>query len=1027
VNQYIKPNIQFSRIKLKSNDTGATFSIPTVPIEISEEQFLVRGSFSTTDLLDCEMGVDKLNKDLYIRIDDEIRIFNTGVNNNYTGGNGITIGSASTIDLGGTLNQPTILLGNSQTFDLGTTASQLSFFRVNAIQSYEEYKFAGEGLEVTQNPGTFLTDIDYSTSSGYRSFIEQSPGVISTVVSLGLTQTQITQSSTQINILTRTNGGPDTGFAFNSAADSFDFSDNRLTPRGLEYQDDYSANFSVRSLIDKGYLDSVVSGLSFDLINDTTPQLGGNLDLNNFNITGTGSIDIEGNVIADLFQLKGGVGTQGEMTWNTDEETIQLVMDGVIQHIGQDTYIHARNNTASTILKGTPVMATGTLGASGRITIAPMIADGSVESRFYIGISAEDITAATDGQVMSFGKIRQIDLTNFNDGDVLWLDPTIAGGLTSSIPTAPNLKITTAFVIHAASNGTLFVRTEQGTDLHNDQRVEVSGLTAGQFLGWDDINQRWENKTPSGSSLYTADGTIGSGRVATLTDTLSFTGGRVEFNTTTDGVLLPRLTTAQMNAIASPTTNTILYNTDLNGLYRYTGSVWTPLVGPYGGKRYTLIKSNGIQQYYDTLNQVRLNWADGDVLHQFADETDITYVNVSAGIMFAIPSISWNGNGFKTKVNTINVNGGHAFNIASTKTVYFNGVNLSSEGNNITGTLVVAGTLYNSKDTTFRIFIQPSRASSYCVSVTGTMYGGNIVPEGVQSADMPRGLAGAGFYYNVNTSGFNAGIATNFIDGTTTYSCASNIRGSFCNYGSTSIGGGISFDKCTILSSVNNNGGNFSTFTARDCTIIHTPAVNTNTFYNIPVLNLINCTFISTGRLASTFGGASLIDGGYYSFGAQTELIAMNYASVVNIRNCTIEATNANASTDCLMFTNANATNIKINNVTFINPNGRSDIRVAPSNNVEWKNCRFSKGSAHISVSSGTIADAYNNNPARLLDPKGYLNNSGNGNWFIYVPMTTAERDALTSVSIGFQIHNTTTNFLQVYNGSTWKDLLDLT
>lgn len=502
-------NTQYSRLKNKILFDPS--QEPTIPVigtafqPITEEDYLVLGQFLDTDLLNGEIAINTASDRVWVRSDDSIiELSVSGSASSLTGGNGITIGSASRIDLGGTLDQPTILLGNSQTFDLGTTASQLSFFRVNAIQSYEEYKFAGEGLTITQNPGTFLTDLDYSTSSGYRSFIQQSPAVISSVASLGLTESQITQSSTQINILTITNGVA-SGFAFNSAVDSFNFTDNRLTPRGLEYQDDYSTNFSVRSLIDKGYLDSVVSGLSFDLINDTTPQLGGNLDLNNFNIGGTGSIDIDGNVIANMIQVKGGVGTQGEMTWNTDEETIQLVMDGVTQHIGQDTYIHARNNTASTILKGTPVMATGTLGASGRITIAPMIADGSVESRFYIGIAAEDITAGTDGQVMSFGKIRQIDLTNYNDGDVLWLDSVIVGGLTNSVPEAPNLKIATAFVINATTNGSLFVRAEQGSDLHSDQRVQVSGLTSGNILTYNGTNNRWENSQPIDTNFANTD------------------------------------------------------------------------------------------------------------------------------------------------------------------------------------------------------------------------------------------------------------------------------------------------------------------------------------------------------------------------------------------------------------------------------------------------------------------------------------------------------------------------------------------
>lgn len=319
-----------------------------------------------------------------------------------------------------------------------------------------------------------------------------------------------------------------------------------------------------------------------NLVEDTTPQLGGNLDLNGNDINGTGNVDITGNVIADIVQLRGGVGAQGEMSWNTDEETVQLVMDGTTLHIGQDTFVHARNNTASIITKGTAVYATGTLGASGRITVAPMIADGTIAGRYFIGLAAEDIAIGADGQVMTFGKIRQINTTAYNDGDVLWLSPTVAGQLTATEPTAPNLKIATAFVIHAATNGTLMVRAEQGNDLHSDQRVQVSGLTNNDVLTWNNANQRWQNAQPTSTNIYTNNGTIGSNRVATLTDTLSFSGGRVSFDTTTNGILLPRLTTVQMNGISSPATNLLVYNTDLNGLYRYNGSAWVALAVGYG-------------------------------------------------------------------------------------------------------------------------------------------------------------------------------------------------------------------------------------------------------------------------------------------------------------------------------------------------------------------------------------------------------------------------------------------------------------
>lgn len=453
----------------------------------------------------------------------------------------------------------------------------------------------------------------------------------------------------------------------------------------------------------------------------------------------------------------------------------------------------------------------------------------------------------------------------------------------------------------------------------------------------------------------------------------------------------------------------------------------------YGGTRYTLIKSNGTQEYYTTLSQVRLNWVDGDVLHQFADETSITFVNNGSSIMFDIPSITWVGNGFKTKVLSVTANS-FAFNVGSTKTAYFLGVNLNSQGVNTATTCRIQGVGYLDYASNVSMQVENTRNSSFAfsVSVTGTSYGGNVIPEGnaISATNPPNGIGGAGTIIGLNTSGFQLGSVTNFYNGRTTYPCATNFRSCYCDFGDLQIGGSKVFDFCEIRSTRNNNGSNFATFTARNCNIIHTPSANTHTFYNIPNIILINCNFITGGYLCASFGGTSgsnRIIGGYMAFANQTNFAANNYAGLVEIRDCTIEATNAGASTDILVFTNANSTNVKINNVTFINASGRSDIRVAAANNVEWKNCRFSKGSAHISVSSGTVATAYTNNPARLTDPKGFLNNTGNGNWFMYVPMTTAERDALTSVSANFTIHNTTTNFLQVYNGSTWKDLLDLT
>jgi hypothetical protein len=59
---------QYSRISHHTNTTGITFSIP-----LSED--FTNGSWDTSNLTLSEIGVDELNKDVYIRIGDVIKKF----------------------------------------------------------------------------------------------------------------------------------------------------------------------------------------------------------------------------------------------------------------------------------------------------------------------------------------------------------------------------------------------------------------------------------------------------------------------------------------------------------------------------------------------------------------------------------------------------------------------------------------------------------------------------------------------------------------------------------------------------------------------------------------------------------------------------------------------------------------------------------------------------------------------------------------------------------------------------------------
>ena len=168
--------------------------------------------------------------------------------------------------------------------------------------------------------------------------------------------------------------------------------------------------------------------------------------------------DATNDPIYDTVQLSGGTGTQGTMSWNPDEETIDIIQNGAVLQVGQELQYNVRNDSGSLITDGTPVMATGTIGASGRITIAPF--DPSVDPKFFIGIVTHDIPNGEDGKVTEFGKIRGINTTAWEEDDILYLDPTIIGVLTNVEPTGTQLHIPVAIVISKASNGTIFVRVQ---------------------------------------------------------------------------------------------------------------------------------------------------------------------------------------------------------------------------------------------------------------------------------------------------------------------------------------------------------------------------------------------------------------------------------------------------------------------------------------------------------------------------------------------------------------------------------------
>ena len=199
----------------------------------------------------------------------------------------------------------------------------------------------------------------------------------------------------------------------------------------------------------------------------------------------------------------------GTVAWDGGTTLGIQMTASVLQPVGEAQYFYIKAD--STITKGQLIMFTGAVGASGVIKGAP--ATGLTDGQYLMGIAAENIAANGFGLVTSFGHVRGWNTTGtpvgevWADGDILYYNPTIAGGLTKTQPTAPNVKATIAVVVNAApaGSGDVFVRVSTGSVLGGtDSNVQFSALANGDIIQYDSALQYWKNVSLSTAGAVTS-------------------------------------------------------------------------------------------------------------------------------------------------------------------------------------------------------------------------------------------------------------------------------------------------------------------------------------------------------------------------------------------------------------------------------------------------------------------------------------------------------------------------------------------
>ncbi len=192
-----------------------------------------------------------------------------------------------------------------------------------------------------------------------------------------------------------------------------------------------------------------------------------------------------------------GTAAVGTTRWNNTLGSSETTLKGgsVILKNGVDLVARVVNKVTpnTTLTKATyPVVRVS--GAQGqRLAVAYAQANNDNNSADTLGVVIETIATNQEGFIMTVGQIEDINTTgslqgeNWNDGDVLYLSPTIPGAITKVKPTGVTGHIVIiGYVEYAhANNGKIYVKIMNGWELDELHNVYISSVQKGDNLEYN--------------------------------------------------------------------------------------------------------------------------------------------------------------------------------------------------------------------------------------------------------------------------------------------------------------------------------------------------------------------------------------------------------------------------------------------------------------------------------------------------------------------------------------------------------------
>jgi len=173
-------------------------------------------------------------------------------------------------------------------------------------------------------------------------------------------------------------------------------------------------------------------------------------------------------------------------------ETIAWNATNIANRFDAFTYY---GKAAEAISKGDLVMFGGAQGDHLLFKKADSSASGFIPE-WIIGVAGSDLALNDFGNITSMGVVYGLDTSSYSAGDLLYMDTTTPGALTSTEPDVPEHSILIAAVVRSNANeGTIVTRVTHKRDLDELHGVTVTSKANGDILQYNSTSGHWENTT----------------------------------------------------------------------------------------------------------------------------------------------------------------------------------------------------------------------------------------------------------------------------------------------------------------------------------------------------------------------------------------------------------------------------------------------------------------------------------------------------------------------------------------------------